>query len=275
MPAFLTSRAEKRKSQDDVAKDSENIDENKNISDLQSPFNPSESLSVEIPAKKGKTATITLAAVSPVLLECPEQDCGKKYKHVNGLKYHQSHAHGAGSVDEDSEPTPESPLIPPTSPTPAFLNLPQKETSGMLTRQESQTDTANHSRSPTPTSTSTSTSTSTVTPTVTPTRTPSPTNSPTQTPPPETGGFQARNLLDGSETDASQTKTDLPNQEKPAKVSTDTVMPKQSTSANDSNSETQGNNILLHTCIYITYFFCVLFLHLKTKYIFILTCIYF
>lgn len=36
---------------------------------------------------------------SPVLLECPEPNCSKKYKHINGLKYHQSHAHGL--VDDD------------------------------------------------------------------------------------------------------------------------------------------------------------------------------
>lgn len=30
---------------------------------------------------------------SPVLIECPEPNCSKKYKHINGLKYHQSHAH--------------------------------------------------------------------------------------------------------------------------------------------------------------------------------------
>ena len=36
---------------------------------------------------------------SPVLLECPEPNCSKKYKHINGLKYHQSHAHG--SVDDE------------------------------------------------------------------------------------------------------------------------------------------------------------------------------
>lgn len=54
------------------------------------------SLSVQIPTKKIKTSTQNACAISPVLLECPEADCGKKYKHANGLKYHQSHAHGAG-----------------------------------------------------------------------------------------------------------------------------------------------------------------------------------
>lgn len=40
---------------------------------------------------------------------CIISDCSKKYKHANGLKYHQSHAHGAGSMDEDSQQLPESP----------------------------------------------------------------------------------------------------------------------------------------------------------------------
>lgn len=35
-----------------------------------------------------------LSAQSPVLIECPEPNCDKKYKHINGLKYHQTHAHG-------------------------------------------------------------------------------------------------------------------------------------------------------------------------------------
>lgn len=40
---------------------------------------------------------------SPVLLECPEPNCSKKYKHINGLKYHQSHAHGSVADDEDTK----------------------------------------------------------------------------------------------------------------------------------------------------------------------------
>lgn len=35
----------------------------------------------------------TYTPCSPVLIECPEPNCSKKYKHINGLKYHQSHAH--------------------------------------------------------------------------------------------------------------------------------------------------------------------------------------
>uniref|UniRef100_A0A182NLT9 C2H2-type domain-containing protein n=1 Tax=Anopheles dirus TaxID=7168 RepID=A0A182NLT9_9DIPT len=61
--------------------------------------------------KKAKSSTAAACAISPVLLECPEQDCSKKYKHANGLKYHQSHAHAgsASSMDEDSLQAPESP----------------------------------------------------------------------------------------------------------------------------------------------------------------------
>lgn len=40
---------------------------------------------------------------SPVLLECPEPNCSKKYKHINGLKYHQSHAHGSSAEDDDTK----------------------------------------------------------------------------------------------------------------------------------------------------------------------------
>jgi len=39
---------------------------------------------------------------SPALIECPEPNCSKKYKHINGLRYHQSHAHCV-VVAEDSD----------------------------------------------------------------------------------------------------------------------------------------------------------------------------
>lgn len=68
---------------------------------------------------------------SPVLLECPEPNCSKKYKHINGLKYHQSHAHGsaddedtkdAASTSENDESNAEAP-----SPAPS-LKSPEKGT---------------------------------------------------------------------------------------------------------------------------------------------------
>lgn len=48
---------------------------------------------------------------SPVLIECPEPNCNKKYKHINGLKYHQSHAHQSGGgllLDGDKMQTDDS-----------------------------------------------------------------------------------------------------------------------------------------------------------------------
>lgn len=59
-------------------------------------------------ASKKPKSVASPCAISPVLLECPEQDCSKKYKHANGLKYHQSHAHGI-NADDDSLTAPESP----------------------------------------------------------------------------------------------------------------------------------------------------------------------
>lgn len=63
-----------------------------------------EESNVNVPGKKAKVVTTPATPSgspppSPVLLECPEPNCSKKYKHINGLKYHQSHAHG--SVDDD------------------------------------------------------------------------------------------------------------------------------------------------------------------------------
>ena len=40
---------------------------------------------------------------SPALIECPEPNCSKKYKHINGLRYHQSHAHSNTFTPEDSD----------------------------------------------------------------------------------------------------------------------------------------------------------------------------
>uniref|UniRef100_H3CAF8 Zinc finger protein 609a n=1 Tax=Tetraodon nigroviridis TaxID=99883 RepID=H3CAF8_TETNG len=44
---------------------------------------------------------------SPVLIDCPHPNCSKKYKHINGLRYHQARAHNDQDVrldqDGDSE----------------------------------------------------------------------------------------------------------------------------------------------------------------------------
>lgn len=40
-----------------------------------------------------KTTTTVSPQPSPTLIECPEPGCDKKYKHINGLRYHQAHAH--------------------------------------------------------------------------------------------------------------------------------------------------------------------------------------
>uniref|UniRef100_A0A6M2DQQ9 Putative zinc finger protein 608-like isoform x1 n=1 Tax=Xenopsylla cheopis TaxID=163159 RepID=A0A6M2DQQ9_XENCH len=52
------------------------------------------------PVKKAKSVVNHSPPGSPSLLECPEPNCNKKYKHANGLKYHQSHAHGGEDKEE-------------------------------------------------------------------------------------------------------------------------------------------------------------------------------
>ncbi|XP_049700997.1 zinc finger protein 608 isoform X2 [Helicoverpa armigera] len=81
------------------------------------------------PKAKRPPPTPSSPPPDPVLLECPEPNCSKKYKHANGLKYHRSHAHGSpddddkdGSSSEQEEPAaePASPARPPSAPaTPA------------------------------------------------------------------------------------------------------------------------------------------------------------
>uniref|UniRef100_A0A8C0J7C2 Zinc finger protein 608 n=1 Tax=Chelonoidis abingdonii TaxID=106734 RepID=A0A8C0J7C2_CHEAB len=45
------------------------------------------------PQGKLETAFLDQGCSSPVLIDCPHPNCNKKYKHINGLRYHQAHAH--------------------------------------------------------------------------------------------------------------------------------------------------------------------------------------
>ncbi|XP_062326699.1 zinc finger protein 609-like isoform X2 [Osmerus eperlanus] len=53
---------------------------------------------------------------SPALIDCPHPNCNKKYKHINGLKYHQARAHNDDDIkldlDGDSEYGEDSTLHP-------------------------------------------------------------------------------------------------------------------------------------------------------------------
>ncbi|KAL1375101.1 hypothetical protein pipiens_017703 [Culex pipiens pipiens] len=127
---------------------------NNGTAGTQSVVNPMTGLNVQISTKKCKS-TSSPCAISPVLLECPEQDCSKKYKHANGLRYHQSHAHGSiSSMDEDSSQPPESPqrVAPPTTPSPS----PTVQLSNLPTVPVTTTATATSTSSLAPTSTTAS-----------------------------------------------------------------------------------------------------------------------
>ncbi|XP_051645280.1 zinc finger protein 608 isoform X2 [Manacus candei] len=45
------------------------------------------------PQGKPETNFLDQGCSSPVLIDCPHPNCNKKYKHINGLRYHQAHAH--------------------------------------------------------------------------------------------------------------------------------------------------------------------------------------
>lgn len=45
------------------------------------------------PQGKPDTTFLDQGCSSPVLIDCPHPNCNKKYKHINGLRYHQAHAH--------------------------------------------------------------------------------------------------------------------------------------------------------------------------------------
>lgn len=130
--AFLVPRPEKRKSKDESPSPV-------NVNGT-SQSNSTTGNSNSQPTKKPKNLT-SPCAISPVLIECPEQDCSKKYKHANGLKYHQSHAHGIVTTDEDSSQPPESPgrIAPPVSPSATSANV-----SGTSTTNNSQSSTSSN-----------------------------------------------------------------------------------------------------------------------------------
>lgn len=66
-------------------------------------------------AKKGRAASrngpATPASPQP-LIECPEPNCGKKYKQMNGLKYHRRNAHNDTCNGSDSMSDTEKPDLP-------------------------------------------------------------------------------------------------------------------------------------------------------------------
>ncbi|KAL0978930.1 hypothetical protein UPYG_G00177990 [Umbra pygmaea] len=45
------------------------------------------------PQGKSDPTFMDPTCTSPILIDCPHPNCNKKYKHINGLRYHQTHAH--------------------------------------------------------------------------------------------------------------------------------------------------------------------------------------
>ncbi|GFU09071.1 zinc finger protein 608 [Trichonephila clavipes] len=83
---------------------------------------------------------------SPQWITCPEPNCSKRYKHINGLKYHKAHAHStsdSSKMDDtatedskdvtnssDNEESMQESTSVSTSPTPSFANSVPSHSSG-------------------------------------------------------------------------------------------------------------------------------------------------
>ncbi|XP_064619857.1 zinc finger protein 608-like isoform X2 [Lineus longissimus] len=76
------------------------------------------------PTSNSNTANVPDQSVSTgpgTLIQCPEPNCNKKYRHINGLRYHQSHAHMNNNTSDEKEDSTKStssgdsrPTSPPT-----------------------------------------------------------------------------------------------------------------------------------------------------------------
>ncbi|XP_043933427.1 zinc finger protein 609 isoform X2 [Protopterus annectens] len=53
----------------------------------------SNSSAPQLGALKVEPSVLDRNCPSPILIDCPHPNCKKKYKHINGLRYHQAHAH--------------------------------------------------------------------------------------------------------------------------------------------------------------------------------------
>ena len=65
-------------------------------------------LKVSTKQKEGASSAAIPGEVIPEpgpsgLIECPEPNCSKKYKHVNGYRYHRQHAHQEDKPEDDEE----------------------------------------------------------------------------------------------------------------------------------------------------------------------------
>ncbi|EHB09145.1 Zinc finger protein 609 [Heterocephalus glaber] len=81
----------------------------------------SQSSSEHHPPASGSSEDVKASPSSNILIDCPHPNCNKKYKHINGLKYHQAHTHteDESKPEEDGDTTPKVQLIEPHSPSPS------------------------------------------------------------------------------------------------------------------------------------------------------------
>ncbi|XP_064421827.1 zinc finger protein 609 [Latimeria chalumnae] len=109
-PSSVNKRKNKPTSDLDLNSSSEDSKGNKRIR------TNSHSTPAPLSVVKVEPSSLERNCSSPTLIDCPHPNCNKKYKHINGLKYHQAHAHTDDEIkheaDVDSEYGDDSSLNP-------------------------------------------------------------------------------------------------------------------------------------------------------------------
>uniref|UniRef100_A0A8D0GQ16 Zinc finger protein 609 n=1 Tax=Sphenodon punctatus TaxID=8508 RepID=A0A8D0GQ16_SPHPU len=98
-PSSVTKRKSKPLSDMELNSSSEDSKGSKRIR-TNSMGSATAALTAAVTMVKVEPAILDRNCPSPILIDCPHPNCNKKYKHINGLKYHQAHAH----TDDDSKP---------------------------------------------------------------------------------------------------------------------------------------------------------------------------
>lgn len=102
-PARPDSSSLKRKARSNNDGDTDSVKSDKNAG-------PSTTKRSRSCSRGGASGSESPTPKGEVVIECPEPNCKKKYKHINGLRYHQTHAHqqlqpnaSAGGDEEKEE----------------------------------------------------------------------------------------------------------------------------------------------------------------------------
>lgn len=115
-PSSINKRKSKPASDMEPNSSSEDTKGSKRMRTSSNSGMPHAALPIPIIKAEPLPPSLDRSCPSPVLIDCPHPNCNKKYKHINGLKYHQARAHNDDDIklemDGDSEYGEDSTLHP-------------------------------------------------------------------------------------------------------------------------------------------------------------------